>query len=235
LRVLGAAVALSCSDVAEFDIRAAHFAINSPGVELGDKRAARKHQGELLPMASVSRRAFIQSAAALGIAVPNLRALNVLAVTPDRSVTPALTTAPQRPLPDIQFAINDYIPPARNLDGVTVRFPPVYTSFTTFTLTRPPTLADQAALAHALDVVEQIYPFRPSGVFTTIGYGLPYFDRLPAVSPERWYPASCHDWSTPRCASHSKKPSRAQPTLGAADPGPPNRPSTSQFGSSPTI
>lgn len=130
-------------------------------------------------MAPVSRRSFLQSAAALGIAVPNLRALNVLAVTPDRPVTTALMTALRRPLPDIQFAIDDYIAPARNLHGVTVRFPPVYTSFTTFTLTHTPTPADQATLAHALDVVEQAYPFRPNGVFTTVGYGLPYFARLP--------------------------------------------------------
>ncbi|MGH3549353.1 MAG: DUF7405 family protein [Pseudonocardiaceae bacterium] len=34
-------------------------------------------------------------------------------------------------------------------------------------------------LAQALDVVEQSYPFRPNGVFTTIGYGLRYFARLP--------------------------------------------------------
>jgi hypothetical protein len=130
-------------------------------------------------MAPVSRRSFLQSAAALGIAVPNLRALNALVVTPDRPVTTALMTALQRPLPDIQFAINDYIPPAHNLDGVPVRFPPVYTSFTTFTVTHTPTPADQATLARVLDVVEQTYPFRPNGVFTTIGYGLPYFARLP--------------------------------------------------------
>ncbi|MGH3549352.1 MAG: hypothetical protein ACRDQU_14825 [Pseudonocardiaceae bacterium] len=79
-------------------------------------------------MTPVSRRSFLQSAAALGIAVPNLRALNALAVTPDWPLTTALMTALQRPLPDIQFAINDYIPPAHNLDGVTVRFPPIYTT-----------------------------------------------------------------------------------------------------------
>jgi hypothetical protein len=126
-------------------------------------------------MASVSRRSFLRSAAALGIAVPNLRALTTLASTPDRSSTPA----PRSSLPDIQFAINDYIPPAQNLQGVTVRFPPVYTSFTTFTLTRTPTPADQAKLTRALKVIEQTYPFRPNGMFTAIGYGLPYFTRLP--------------------------------------------------------
>lgn len=130
-------------------------------------------------MTPVSRRSFLQSAAALGIAVPSLRALNALAVAPDRPVTPALMAASKRALPDIQFAINDYISPAHRLDGVKVQFPPVYTSFTTFTLTRTPTPEDQATLVHALDVVEQAYPFRPNGVFTTIGYGLPYFNRLP--------------------------------------------------------
>jgi hypothetical protein len=126
-------------------------------------------------MASVSRRSFLRSAAALGIAVPNLRALTTLAFTPDRPSTPA----PRSSLPDIQFAINDYIPPAQDLQGVTVRFPPVYTSFTTFTLTRTPTPADQAKLTRALEVIEQTYPFRPNGMFTAIGYGLPYFTRLP--------------------------------------------------------
>lgn len=126
-------------------------------------------------MTPMSRRSFLGSATTLGIAAPNLRALTALASTPDRPVTPA----PRSPLPDIQFAINDYIAPAETLQGVTVRFPPVYTSFTTFTLTRTPTQADQATLAHALDVVEQRYPFRPNGVFTVLGYGLPYFTRLP--------------------------------------------------------
>jgi hypothetical protein len=130
-------------------------------------------------MAPVTRRSFLHSAAALGIAVPSLRALNALAIVPDRPVTTAVMTALRSPLPDIQFAINDYIAPAQNLHGVTVRFPPVCTSFTTFTLTHTPTPADQATLAHALEVVDQTYPFRPSGVFTAIGYGLPYFTRLP--------------------------------------------------------
>jgi hypothetical protein len=126
-------------------------------------------------MAPISRRSFLSSAASLGIAVPSLRALNDLAFAPDRTVT-----IPSRsPLPDIQFAINDFIAPAKTVQGVMVRFPPVYTSFTTFRLTRRPTLADQAVLARALDVVERRYPFRPNGVFTSIGYGLPYFNRLP--------------------------------------------------------
>jgi len=126
-------------------------------------------------MASVTRRSFLRSAAVLGITVPHLQALTALAATPDRPPTPA----PRWSLPDIQFAINDYIPPAQTLQGVSVRFPPVYTSFTTFTLTRTPTEADQDKLGRALSTVEQVYPFRPEGVFTTVGYGLAYFARLP--------------------------------------------------------
>jgi hypothetical protein len=126
-------------------------------------------------MTSVSRRSLLRAAAVLGMAAPNLRALTALASTPQR---PPMTP-PQSSLPDIQFAINDYIAPARTIQRVTVRFPPVYTSFTTFTLTHTPTAADQVTLAQALDLVEQTYPYRPSGVFTYVGYGLPYFNRLP--------------------------------------------------------
>jgi hypothetical protein len=185
-------------------------------------------------MTPVSRRSFLQSAASLGIAVPSLRALNALTVPPDRSVTTDLTTAPPRPLPDIQFAINDYISPARILNGVTVRFPPVYTSLTTFTLTRIPTPADQAILAHALDVVEQTYPFRPNGVFTTIGYGLPYFARLPGGITGAL--VSSH---LPRMVNAPTRFAFEEAVPGPTDVGgparPSNRPSTSRSGSSPAI
>jgi len=126
-------------------------------------------------MAVMSRRSFLRSAAVLGIAAPQLRALTALASTPDRPPT----TPPQSSLPDIQFAINDYIAPAQTLQGISVRFPPIYTSFITFALTRPLTHADQATLTRALDLIEQTYPFRPHGVFPCIGYGLPYFTQLP--------------------------------------------------------
>jgi hypothetical protein len=131
-------------------------------------------------MTSVSRRAFLGSAAALGISVPQLRALDALAVTPARlAAAQSPAKSPRQSLPDIQFDIGDYVSPAHRRDGVVMQFPPVYTSYTTFALTRTPTLADQATLASALDTVEQAYPFGPKGVFTTVGYGMPYFARLP--------------------------------------------------------
>src|SRR5262249_52915722 len=83
--------------------------------------------------------------------------------------------------PDIQFAIGDFIAPAFTINGVLVRFGPVYTLFVPAKLTRNPTRVDQVTLARALNSVEAVLPFSPSGVFTFVGYGLPYFRRLPAA------------------------------------------------------
>jgi hypothetical protein len=123
----------------------------------------------------LTRRALLQRAAVLGVAASTLGALDLLAVTPARAASAAGKSA----LPEIQFQIEKFIAPALKIEGVRVRFAPVYTTFATFTLTRTPTLADQAALAAALARVEAGYPFSPSGVFTTIAYGVPYFERLP--------------------------------------------------------
>jgi hypothetical protein len=122
----------------------------------------------------LTRRSFLASAAVLGIAASNLSALQAWTATPRRL---PVTATPE--LPDIQFAISDYLSPAVTVDGVMVQYPPVYTHHLTCTLARTPTVADQAALAAALDTVEASYPFSASGVFTTIAYGLPYFARLP--------------------------------------------------------
>ena len=46
-------------------------------------------------------------------------------------------------------------------------------------LKRVPTMADQAALAGALDAIESAYEFSPAGVFVFVSYGLGYFSRLP--------------------------------------------------------
>jgi hypothetical protein len=122
----------------------------------------------------LTRRTLLQKAAGLGLAASTLGALDALARVPRRA--PAATPSS---LPDIQFAIGDYIPPAVTLDGVPFRFGPVYTMFATIELRRGPTKADQAALASALATIEANYPFRPEGVFTFVSYGIPYFERLP--------------------------------------------------------
>ncbi len=135
--------------------------------------AAGKHAGED-GLHSMTRRALLQRAAGLGVAASTLGALDLLAVRPVRAVAAAKSA-----LPEIQFQIEKFIAPAFRVEGVRVRFAPVYTTFATFALTRTPTQADQARLARALARVEASYPFSPSGVFTTVAYGVPYFERLP--------------------------------------------------------
>lgn len=126
------------------------------------------------PDSPLDRRAFLGSAARLGLAASTLGALEAAAWTPARA-----TAAGKRALPDIQFDLNDFVAPARMVDGVVVRLPPVYTTHTTATLRRRPTRQDQERLRRALAVVERRYPFGPHGVFAMIGYGVPYFQRLP--------------------------------------------------------
>ena len=65
------------------------------------------------------------------------------------------------------------------------RFAPVYTLFTTITLTRRPDRGDQRTLTAALAEVEKCYPFAPGGVFTFVGYGISYFRRYPVAAADR--------------------------------------------------
>ena len=96
-----------------------------------------------------------------------------------------LVKAPERPvlaassLPDIQFDIGNFIAPAQNFNGIPFRFGPVFTTFTPLRLLRTPTHTDQSNLDIALNDIEAVFPFSPSGVFTFISYGVPYFNRLP--------------------------------------------------------
>ncbi len=125
----------------------------------------------------------VGTAGVLGIAASTLGVLETLARSPIRQ---AHATPPH--LPDIQFDINDYIGHAKTVEGVPVRFGPVYTLFLTAQLTRPPTKQDQQVLSHALDTIEATYPFSPTGVFTFVSYGLPYFRRLSSQLVDAYIP-----------------------------------------------
>jgi hypothetical protein len=120
----------------------------------------------------VSRRTAIKAGVA-GLAAAELALFQKLAVQPDRVALAAGS------LPDIQFDIGNFIAPAQSINGLPFRFGPVFTTFTPVKLTRTPTHNDQAVLANALSLIEQVFPFSPSGVFTFISYGVPYFSRLP--------------------------------------------------------
>ena len=82
-------------------------------------------------------------------------------------------------LPDIQYDIKSYLPPAQTIDGVLFQFGPVHTLFLTAQLNRTPTKSDQKVLTNALNTIESTYAFSPSGIFSFVSYGLPYFNRLP--------------------------------------------------------
>jgi hypothetical protein len=126
--------------------------------------------------ATGTRRALLAAAGRLGLGATMLGALDAVALTPGR----AQAAVRRGRLPDIQFDIDRFTAPARTVDGIVVRFPPVYTSYTTIALTRRPTPTDQRRMTESLAAVERALPFSPAGVFMIIGYGIPYFARLPA-------------------------------------------------------
>jgi hypothetical protein len=109
----------------------------------------------------------------LGVAAGTIGALEAIGFAPKRQAL----DAPGH-LPNIQFDIGTYIAPAQSINGVPFQFGPVYTLFLTAKLRRAPTQHDQRALASALNTIEQAYAFSPSGVFTFVAYGLPYFKKL---------------------------------------------------------
>jgi hypothetical protein len=147
--------------------------ITPPDGSWDGAKAPARAIGRPVGHSAITRRTLLQRAAGLGVAVSTLGALDLLALIPERA------TAASNKLPEIQFAIEKYIAPALGIERVKVRLGPIYTTFATFALTRTPTAADQEALASALARIEASYPFSPGGVFATIAYGIPYFERLP--------------------------------------------------------
>ena len=111
---------------------------------------------------------------AIGMAASSLGIVDALAARPVRQARAAPNS-----LPAIQFDVADYVSPAESIDGTLFQFPPVFTLFVTTALTRTPTAADQQMLQDALATIEEYYAFSPSGLFLSVGYGIPYFNRLP--------------------------------------------------------
>ena len=79
---------------------------------------------------------------------------------------------------DIQFDIANFVHPATTVNGVQVQFGVTFTYLAPTTLTRTPSRFDQATLENTLQTIENTYAFSPSGVFTYVAYGLPYFKRF---------------------------------------------------------
>ncbi len=128
-----------------------------------------------LPKTPVSRRTLLKLGLAGGAAA-TLASIDALAWAPQRLARAASTTSS---FPDIQFDIGNFIAPAQTFNGIPFRFGPVYTVFLTAQLNFTPIQFDQNDMNYALSTIEGVYPFSPSGVFTFISYGLPYFSKLP--------------------------------------------------------
>jgi hypothetical protein len=126
----------------------------------------------------VSRRSVVKAGVASLIA-GQVAMMDRLAVTPVRPSL-ASTATPS----DIQFDIGAFVHPAQTFnDGagnVVAQFGVTFTLFLPAVLTRTPTRSDQTVLANALNTIEQNFSFSPSGAFTFVHYGLPYFRRLPS-------------------------------------------------------
>ncbi|HEX4723184.1 MAG TPA: hypothetical protein VH333_11755 [Pseudonocardiaceae bacterium] len=128
----------------------------------------------------ISRRSAIK--AGFGAAVATQLALvEQAAFTPLRAS--AATKPAETTFPRIQYDIGAFLPaPVTLNDGagnITAGFGPVFAYFVPATLTRVPTPNDQLTLQNALGWIDEFYPFSPSGVFTHISYGIPYFNMLP--------------------------------------------------------
>lgn len=128
-----------------------------------------------LPKTPVSRRSLLKLGLAGGAAA-TLASIDALAWAPRRIAHAASASTS---FPDIQFDIGNFIAPAQTFNGISFRFGPVYTVFLTAQLNFTPIQFDQDDMNYALSTIEEVYPFSPSGVFTFISYGLPYFSKLP--------------------------------------------------------
>ncbi|HLW03778.1 MAG TPA: hypothetical protein VKT82_34345 [Ktedonobacterales bacterium] len=130
---------------------------------------------EHLPKTPVSRRSLLKLGLA-GAAAASLAGIDAVAWMPKRLAQAASASSS---FPDIQFDIGNFIAPAQNFNGIPFRFGPVYSVFLTAKLDWTPSRGDQEDLNYALTTIEEVYPFSPSGIFTFVSYGLPYFRKLP--------------------------------------------------------
>ena len=123
----------------------------------------------------ISRRALLRAAGASVIGVAGAAVLyEVLAHT---SPMPHRVLPPRGGYPLGQYQIADYGMPVIDdpATAIQINIPPQWNVVVTTTLTHTPTRADQQRLSAALAAVESAYAWSPTGVFTSVGYGLPYF------------------------------------------------------------
>jgi hypothetical protein len=123
----------------------------------------------------VSRRSLLRSAGVLAGALGTMTLLQDSAIVPQRLAVAATA----RTIPDIQFDIGGFMPPAVTMDGIPIGMPPVFTIFLTAKLAKTPTRDDALRMENALVAIENVYPYSPSGVFVHVAYSDNYFANLP--------------------------------------------------------
>ncbi|WP_018909473.1 hypothetical protein [Salinispora arenicola] len=128
------------------------------------------------PASGLNRRAALRGGAVLAVAAASLGGVEPVARVPRRVPEPTTGAG----LPDIQFDVAAYCAPEQvSPTGGPYVMLPVHTCYLTARLLRTPTVADQRELAGALTALEERHPFGAAGLMTVVGYGLPYFRRLP--------------------------------------------------------
>lgn len=125
-----------------------------------------------VPKKSVTRRDLMKIGV-VGTVATALAGVDAFAWAPKR-VAMAATN-----FPAIQYDIGAFLGPVVTYNQVPIHFGPVYTVFLSARLNRTPTRADQTTLTNALNTIENSYAYSPSGIFTIVSYGRPYFNRLP--------------------------------------------------------
>ncbi|HEU5382369.1 MAG TPA: hypothetical protein VFV38_43705 [Ktedonobacteraceae bacterium] len=140
-----------------------------------------------VPSKPLSRRALLKVGGASAVAA-SLASVGALAWMPKRA-----QAMPFSGFPDIQFDIGRFIAPVETVAGIQVQFGPVFTFFAPATLNRNPTTVEQNILESALETIEANYPFSPSGIFTFVSYGIPYFNRLPSDIVTQFIPTLSND------------------------------------------
>lgn len=120
----------------------------------------------------VSRRDLLKIGLA-GTVATALAGIDAFAWAPKRIVQAATN------FPAIQYDIGNFLGPVVTYNLVPIHFGPVYTTFLPAKLNRTPTRTDQATLTSALNAIESSYAYSPSGIFSMVAYGRPYFNRLP--------------------------------------------------------
>jgi hypothetical protein len=147
-----------------------------------------------------SRRSALKRSAGVMALLSSTAAFEAIAGTPASAKVARAASSPS--FSDIQFDLGAFFPAAQNLsDGggtVQVGFPPTFALIQPLKLNRTPSTADQTTFANALNTIEEVFSASPSGLLIqSIGYGLPYFNRLNQSVVTANFPTTLVDGKSP--------------------------------------